>query len=181
MFWWALRTTYRRIGSVKCMQKATKWMDSIQQDPVSKSSLWNLISYFKKMTRYFLNVSTFFCLWKDCFHMLYSDKEFKWNYVYINIKWLPLVLTGLNLHSLRNSHNPLNDRINYWLSLVHWKLLFIGTCRAHFGFTEMPSNYKSAVDTRCFWWTENRYLICGKLHRFPHLSCRWLYMDTLKK
>lgn len=22
-----------------------------------------------------------FCLWKDCFHMLYSDKEFKWNYI----------------------------------------------------------------------------------------------------
>lgn len=59
---------------------------------------------------------------------------------------LPLALTGLNLHSLRNSHSPLNDCINYRLSLVHWKLLCIGTCRAHFGFIEMPSNYKLAVD-----------------------------------
>lgn len=91
------------------------------------------------------------------------------------------MLTGLNLHSLRNSDNPLNDCINYWLPLVHWKLLFIGTVRVHFGFIEMPSNYKLAVDTRCFWWTENIYLTCGKLHRFPHLSCRWLYMDTFIK
>lgn len=94
---------------------------------------------------------------------------------------IPLVLTGLNLHSLRNSHNPLNNCINYWLSLVHWKLSFIGTCRAHFGFIEMPFNYKLAVDIRCFWWTENMYLTCGKLHGFPYLSCRWLYMDALKK
>ena len=42
-------------------------MDSIQQDPVSKSSLWNLISYFKKMTPYFLNVSTFFACGKTVF------------------------------------------------------------------------------------------------------------------
>lgn len=73
------------------------------------------------------------------------------------------------------------DCINYWLSLVHWKLSFIGTCRAHFGFIEMPFNYKLAVDIRCFWWTENMYLTCGKLHGFPYLSCRWLYMDALKK
>ena len=88
---------------------------------------------------------------------------------------MPLMLTGWNLHSLRNSHNPLNNCINYWLSLVHWKLLFIGAYRTHFGFIEIPFNCKLAVDiSSCryqFWWTENMYLTCGKLHGFPYLSC----------
>ena len=92
---------------------------------------------------------------------------------------MPLVLTGLNLYSLRNNRNPWNDCINDFLSLVHWKLLFIEIHRAHFCFLEMPYSYKLVVDIRCFWWTEN--LTFGKLHRFLYLSCRWLSVDTLKK
>lgn len=118
-----------------CKKPPNEWILSSKiLFPRVAYGIWSVT--LKKWLLIFQMFPHFFCLWKDCFHMFYSDKEFKWNYVYINIKWLPLVLTGLNLHSLRNSHNPLNDCINYWLSLVHWKLLFTGTCRARFGFNE---------------------------------------------
>lgn len=71
---------HRRTGPVKCMQNATNEgiLSSKVLFPRVAYGIWSVTL---KNDFLFFKCFHIFCLWKDCFHMFYLDKEFKWNYV----------------------------------------------------------------------------------------------------